>query len=106
MPCTNEIILTTNRIQHLELRAGKPRAKAVIRTIVPINPRSVHMGDERYARPSGSWTTNVYEGGKYIGEWLNLQHEHCYSKEEQEDYDRAFGALVRFKPAGANWDWW
>lgn len=51
-------------------------------------------------RPSGSWTTRVYEDGVHIGEWLSLQYD-----PESEDYSDARKALVRFRPKNAAWTW-
>ncbi|KAJ3871722.1 hypothetical protein F5051DRAFT_184706 [Lentinula edodes] len=90
-----------------EKREERSKAKGRTRKALKIGEifqrRQSNTDDEGYEiieRPSGSWTTRVYEHGVYIGDWLNFQFDP--DANEHEDLYKSF---KRFRPRNANWVW-
>lgn len=81
---------------------GKQRKELVFGVIfVPRLPRTADEHGRRIKpRPSGSWTSRVYEDGVCIGEWLNFQYD-----PDVAEYADFYKSFERFRPRNADWVW-
>ena len=81
---------------------GKSRKPLKSWEIIPAR-RLDHVlsGRNTKARPLGSWTTQVYEDGVVIGEWLNIQFD-----PDAGFYEDFYAGFERFRPADADWEWY
>ncbi|PIL33863.1 hypothetical protein GSI_03569 [Ganoderma sinense ZZ0214-1] len=93
----------TKKREETVKQKGNTRKALKLWRIVPRrepNPTVVHHHTIKKSRPFGSWSTRVYEDGRYIGDWLHFQFD-PYA----DDYADFYEGYERFWPVGADWAW-